>query len=77
MNKRSDKKNLWRVITHYRFIKSVAKEFQKSKKCGDESFQISSSLFKITKPFISTEIPYCEVNEINSKYFFAEISQIH
>ena len=59
------------------FIKSVAKEFQKGKKCGDESFQISSSLFRITKPFISIEIPHCEVNEIKSKYFFQEISQIH
>ena len=58
-------------------IKSVAKEFQKGKKCGDESSQISSSLFKITKPFIYIEIPYCEVNEIKSKYFFEEISQIH
>ena len=59
------------------FIKSVAKEFQKGTKCGDESFQISSSLLRITKPFISIEIPHCEVNEIKSKYFFQEISQIH
>ena len=41
-----------------RFIKSVVNEFQKGKKCGDESFIIPSSLFEITKPFIFVKIPY-------------------
>ena len=53
-----------------RFINSVLNEFQKGKKCRDES---SPSLFEITKAFIFTEIPYCELNKIKSKYFFEEI----
>ena len=45
---------------HYpmRFINSVVNEFQKGKYCGDESFIIPPSLFKITKPFIFIEISY-------------------
>ena len=52
-----------------RFINSVANEFQKGKKSGDESFIIPPSLFEITKPFIFIEIPYCELNEIKWKHF--------
>ena len=52
-----------------RFINSVVNEFQKSKECGDKGFIIPPSLFEITKPFIFTEMPYCELNEIKSKYF--------
>ena len=51
------------------FINSVANEFQKGKKCGDESFTIPHSLFEITEPFIFVEIPYSELNEIKSKHF--------
>ena len=47
-----------------RFIGSIVNEFQKDKECGDESFIILPNLFEITKPFISTEISYCEFNEI-------------
>ena len=56
-----------------RFINSVLNEFQKGKNCRDESFIIPPSLFEITKAFIFTEIPYCELNKIKSKYFFEEI----
>ena len=52
-----------------RFIDSVVNEFQKAKEYGDESFINPASLFEIAKPFISIEIPYCEVNEIKSKNF--------
>ena len=52
-----------------RFINSVVNEFQKGKECGDESFIIPPSLFENTKPFIFTEIPYCEPNKIKSKRF--------
>ena len=52
-----------------RFINSVVNEFQKGKKCGDESFIIPTSLFEIAKPLIFVEIPYCELNEIKSKHF--------
>ena len=52
-----------------RFINSVANEFQKGKKCGDESFINSTGLFEIAKPFIFFEIPYCELNKIKSKLF--------
>ena len=34
-----------------RFIYSVDNEFQKGKKCGDESFIILSTFFEITKTF--------------------------
>lgn len=40
-----------------------------SKECGYESFIIPSSLFGITKPFRSIEIPYCELSEIKAKHF--------
>ena len=52
-----------------RFIDSVVNEFQKAKEYGDESFINPASLFEFAKPFISIEIPYCEVNEIKSKNF--------
>ena len=39
------------------FINSVVNEFQKGKECGDESLIIPPTLFEITKPFISIEIP--------------------
>ena len=39
------------------FINSLVNEFQKAKKCGDESFINPPSFFEITKPFISIEIP--------------------
>ena len=53
-----------------RFINSVVNEFQKGKACGDESFIIPPTLLEITKPFIFVEIPYRELNEIKSKYFW-------
>ena len=60
-----------------RFINSVINEFQKGKECGDESFINQTRLFEIAKPLIFTEISYYELNEIKSKHFFEEISQIH
>ena len=39
------------------FINSLVNEFQKGKKCGDESFINPPSFLEITKPFISIEIP--------------------
>ena len=42
---------------------------QSVKACGDENFTIPSSQFEITKPSISIEMPYCKLNEINSKHF--------
>ena len=51
-----------------RFINSVVNEFQKGKECGDESFIIPISLFEIAKPLKFVEIPYCELNEIKSRY---------
>ena len=63
-----------------RFIKSVVNEFQNSKECVDD--HIPHSLFKITKPFKSIKIPYCEeISQIHKfrkfQQFFEEISQIH
>ena len=52
-----------------RFVNSVTNEFRNGKECGDESFIVPPTLFEITKPFILVEIPYCELNEIKSKYF--------
>ena len=52
-----------------RFIDSIVNEFQKGKEYGDEIFTIPASLFEIAKPSISIEIPYCELNEIESKNF--------
>ena len=40
-----------------RFIDSVVNEFQKGKKCGDESFVIPTILFEIAKPLISLKYP--------------------
>ena len=51
------------------FINSVVNEFQRGKEYGDESLIIPSSLFEITKHFVSIEIPYCELNEIKLKNF--------
>ena len=39
------------------YINRVVNEFQKGKECGDESLIIPPTLFEITKPFISIEIP--------------------
>ena len=47
-----------------RFISIVVNEFQQGKECRDESFVFPLGLFEITKPFISIEIPYNELNEI-------------
>ena len=58
-----------------RFISSVVNEFQKSKECGDESFIIPTSLFKIEKPLIFIEIPYSELNEIKSKHFLKKFDK--
>ena len=46
--------------------------FKEGKECGDQIFIIPPSLFEITKPFIFVEIPYCELNEIQSKHFLRE-----
>ena len=54
------------------FINSVVYEFYKGKECGNESFIIPPSLFEIRKPFISTEIASCELDEIKSKDSFAK-----
>ena len=51
-----------------RFIDSVIDEFQKGKYYGDVSFIIPLDSFGISKPFISVEIPYCELDEIKPKY---------
>ena len=40
-----------------RFIDSVVNEFQKGKKCGDESFVIPTILFEIAKLLISLKYP--------------------
>ena len=65
------------LITINCVIDSVINEFQNGKDHGDESFIIILDLLGIAKPFISIEIPYCELNEIKSKHCFEEISQIH
>ena len=46
------------------FINSAVNDFQRSKECGDQSCIILPSLLEFTNPFI----PYCELNEIKSKY---------
>ena len=56
-----------------RFINSVINDFQKGKESGDESFIIATSLFEIAKPLIFVKIPYCELNEINSKLFLKKL----
>ena len=48
----------------FHFINSVVNEFQKDKKCEDESLIIPSRLFEITKPSVPTEMPQCELNQI-------------
>ena len=48
-------------------INSVINEFRKGKDHGDKSFITAPNLFGITKPFISIEMPYCEINEFKSK----------
>ena len=62
------KENFMKGDYPLRFINSFVKEFRKGKKCGDESFLIPTSLFKIAKSLIFVEIPYCELNEIKSKH---------
>ena len=52
-----------------RFISRLINEFQKGKDHGNESFIILLAWFGITKPFISIERPYCELDEIKSKHF--------
>ena len=52
-----------------RFIDSAIDEFQNSKDHGTESFIISSNLFGITKPFISTETSYFELRKFRQKHF--------
>ena len=52
-----------------RFINSVINEFQKNKNTLEESFIIPPNFFEEEKPFISIEIPYCELNETKSKHF--------
>ena len=44
------------------FTNSIINEFQQGKDYRDESFIISPDLFGITKPFISIETSYCELN---------------
>ena len=56
-----------------RFINSVINEFQRGKDHGDKHFVIPRDLQGISKPFISTEILFCKLNEIKLKHFFEEI----
>ena len=58
------KENFMKADYPLRFISIVVNEFQKGKECRDESFVFPPGLFEITKPFISIEIPYNELNEI-------------
>ena len=51
------------------FIKSVVDEFEKVKEYGDRRFTNPRILLKIIKPFISIEIPYCELSATKSKHF--------
>ena len=53
-----------------RFIDSIIDEFQKGKYYGDVSFIIPLDSFGISKPFISVEIPYCELDEIKQNIFW-------
>ena len=48
------------------FVNRVVNKFRKGETCGDESFIIPTSLFETAKPFISGEIPNCELNKIKS-----------
>ena len=57
-----------------RFINSVTNEFQKGKDHGDESFTFPPDWFGITKPSLSTETPYCELNEIKSNHFLGNFT---
>ena len=41
---------------------SVTKEY------GEETFVIPPSLFETKKPFITIELPYCELIEVKSKH---------
>ena len=56
-------------------MSSVFFQFQTEKEYGDESFIIAPSLFEIIKPFRFIEIPYCELNEIKSKYFLKKFKK--
>ena len=71
------KKKFMKADYLLRFINSVVNEFQKGKECGDETFIIPPNLLEMAKSFMFVEITYCELNEIKSKHFFEEISQIH
>ena len=55
---------------------SVVNNFQKGKYHGDKSFITPRNSLKITKPFISIEIPYCELNEIKSKFFLKKFHKL-
>ena len=43
--------------------------YKRVKDHRDVSFIIPLDLFRITRPFISIGIPYCELNETKSKHF--------
>ena len=55
---------------------SVVNNFQKGKYHGDKSFITPPNSLRITKPFISIEIPYCELNEIKSKFFLKKFHKL-
>ena len=52
---------------------SVVNEFEKGKECAAKSFIIPTSLFEIAKSLKFVEIPYCELNETESKHFLKKI----
>ena len=60
-----------------RFINRKINEFWKGKYHGDERFLIPPNLFGIPTPFISIEIPYCQLKKYKSKHFLKKNLQIY
>ena len=50
-------------------MSGIKEKFWKDTECEAESFIIPPDLFEITKPFISTEKPYCKLIKTKSNYF--------
>ena len=55
----------------FSFVNSVATEFQKGKKCGDEIFIFPPNFFEITKAFISIKnTPTVNSMKLNQRNFW-------
>ena len=63
------KEKFMKVDYPLRFINSVVNEFQKGKECGDESFIIPTSLFKLQNLSYSLKYPTVNRMKLNQNIF--------